>query len=454
MEFTSPGRLAVAAGNALLACRGAVEIADAVVAGETRALAETDAALARIKARDGGVRAWRWLDVDVSRSQARAVDDSPDKGPLAGAGVGLKDIIDTKDWPTENGVDTDKGRRPEEDATAVTRLIEAGAVIMGKTVTTECAFLHPRETVNPHDPERTPGGSSMGSGAAVGGGMVPLALGSQTVGSVLRPASFCGAWAMKPSWGLIPRTGMLQLSHTLDHIGVYGRSARDLALAIDVLSGDDGRDPASQGTMPSCLATGLAARPLKRPRFVFLRDFAWSEIEPSSAELFGNLADCLDAPIVHMPPLYDDVFDVAQDVLARDAAFNLGPRYRTAGELISAALREWIVRGFSIGVERYLTQMDRLQKMRVAFPKVIDEFDAAIAPATPGEAPKDLSNTGNPKFNLLWTSIGVPAVNVPALKGPAGMPVGIQVIGRHGADLETLRAAEWLGHELGAKVAD
>jgi len=444
----------MAASNAAPPCRGAAEIVDAVVAGETRAIDETNAAFARIKARDGRVRAWRWLNTDFSRSLAYAVDDAPVKGPLAGAGVGLKDIIDTKDWPTENGVDTDKGRRPATDATAVTRLIAAGAVILGKTVTTECAFLHPRETVNPHDPERTPGGSSMGSGAAVGGGMVPLALGSQTVGSVLRPASFCGAWAMKPSWGLIPRTGMLQLSHYLDHIGVYGRSARDLALAIDVLSGDDGHDPASQGVAPSRLTAGLGARPLNRPRFIFLRDYAWPEIEPSSAELFGNLAEQLKAPTADMPPLYNDIFDIAQDVLARDAAFNLGQRYRKAGDLISAPLREWVVRGFSVGVERYLTQMNRLQKMRVAFPKVISEFDAVIAPATPGEAPRDLTNTGSPKFNLLWTSIGVPAVNVPALKGPAGMPVGVQVIGRYGADLETLRAAAWLGHELGAEVVD
>jgi Asp-tRNA(Asn)/Glu-tRNA(Gln) amidotransferase A subunit family amidase len=154
-----------------------------------------------------------------------------------------------------------------------------------------------------------------------------------------------------------------------------------------------------------------------------------------------------------MPPLYDDIFDVAQEILARDAAFNLGPRYRAAGELISPGLREWLVRGFAIGTERHLANMERLHRMRAAFPGVIGDFDAAIAPVSTGEAPKDLSNTGNPKFLLLWTSIGVPAISVPAFKGPAGMPVGVQVIGRRGADLETLRAAAWLGRELGAEVA-
>jgi Asp-tRNA(Asn)/Glu-tRNA(Gln) amidotransferase A subunit family amidase len=430
--------------------RSAADIAAAVRSGESTALAETDAALARIDARDGDVRAWRWRDDDAARAAARAVDTAPEKGPLAGVGVGLKDIIDTADLPTENGVATDKGRRPEADATAVTRLKAAGAIVIGKTKTTECAFLFPTDTRNPHDSERTPGGSSSGSGAAVGGGMVPLALGSQTVGSVLRPASFCGAWAMKPSWGLIPRTGMLQLSHILDHIGVFGRSAEDLALIIDVLSGDDGRDPASHGRKPSRLAAGLGGQPTAKPRFVFLRDYAWPEIEPSSADLFADLTARLGAPMVEMPALYDNIFDVAQGLLARDAAFNLGPRYRCAGELISPALREWIVRGLSVGADAYLTNHDALQKMRMAFAAVIGDFDAAIAPVTAGEAPTGLSSTGNPNFCLPWTSLGVPAISVPAFKGPAGMPVGVQVIGRHGADLATLRAAAWLGRELGA----
>ncbi|MBT5037342.1 MAG: amidase [Rhodospirillaceae bacterium] len=437
--------------NNMPACRSAVEIAAGVRAGETTALAETEAALSRIDARED-VRAWRWRNDDVARDAARAVDLAAEKGPLAGAGVGLKDIIDTAGLPTENGVATDKGRQPETDATAVTRLKAAGAVIIGKTKTTECAFLTPTDTCNPHDSERTPGGSSSGSGAAVGGGMVPLALGSQTVGSVLRPASFCGAWAMKPSWGLIPRSGMLQLSHTLDHIGVYGRSAEDLALIVDVLSGDDGRDPASQAQKPSRLSAGLTGQPVAKPRFVFLRDYAWPEIEPSSAELFQGLAERVGAPTIDMPPLYDNVFNVAQDILAREFSYNLGPRYRRASELISPALREWFVRGFSIGSEEYLSHMDALQKMRMGFPAVIGDFDAAIAPVSAGEAPKGLDSTGNPKFLLLWTSIGVPAISVPAFKGPAGLPIGVQVIGRHGADLETLRAAKWLGRELGAEM--
>ena len=436
----------------LIACKSAAEIAAAVAAGDSTAMAETESALARIDATGDAVHAWRWLDADVARANAAAIDATPAKGPLAGAGVGLKDIIDTADMPTENGVDTDKGRQPTQDATAVTRLKAAGAVIIGKTVTTECAFLTPRETLNPHDPERSPGGSSMGSGAAVGGGMVPLALGSQTVGSTLRPASFCGAWAMKPSWGLIPRTGMMALSHILDHVGVYGRSAQDLALTVDALSGDDGHDPASQGQASSRLAAGLSQQPVAKPRFVMLRDFAWPDLEPSSVELFGNLADRLNAPVVDMPSVYDDIFEVAQDVLGRDAAFNLDERFKTASELISPGLREWFVRGYSLSTDTYLARIEALQKMRIAFPSAIGDFDAAIAPVTAGEAPKDLSNTGNPKFLMLWTSIGVPSISVPAFKGPAGMPVGVQVIGRRGADLETLRAALWLGDELGAEM--
>ena len=436
----------------MITCRSAAEIAAAVAGGESTALAETEAVLAQISAREDSVHAWRFLDPDLARAKARAVDAVPLKGPLAGAGVGLKDIIDTADLPTENGADTDKGRQPTQDATAVTRLMAAGAVIIGKTVTTECAFLTPGKTLNPHDPERTPGGSSMGSGAAVGGGMVPLALGSQTVGSVLRPASFCGAWAMKPTWGLLPRTGIMALSHILDHIGVYGRSARDLALIVDALSGDDGRDPASHGAKPSRLAAGLSGKPVAKPRFLMLRDFAWPDLEPSSVELFAELADHLGAPVVDMPPVFDNIFNVAQDILGRDAAYNLGERWRTVSELISPGLREWLVRGYSLSADKYLSRIEAVQRMRMAFPAVIGDFDAAIAPVAAGEAPKDLSNTGNPKFCLSWTTIGVPAISVPALKGPACMPVGVQVIGRRGCDLETLRAAQWLGDELGAEM--
>ena len=436
----------------MIACRSAAEIAAAVAGGESTALAETEAVLAQVAAREESVKAWRFLDPDLARAKARAVDALPLKGPLAGAGVGLKDIIDTADLPTENGAGTDKGRQPTHDATAVKRLMAAGAVIIGKTVTTECAFLTPGETLNPHDPERTPGGSSMGSGAAVGGGMVPLALGSQTVGSVLRPASFCGAWAMKPTWGLVPRTGMMALSHILDHIGVYGRSAHDLALIVDALSGDDGRDPASYGTKPSSLAAGLSGKPATKPRFVMLRDFAWPDLEPSSVDLFTDLADRLGAPVIDMPPIFDNIFDVAQDILGRDAAYNLGERWRTASELISPGLREWLVRGYSLSTDKYLSRIEAVQRMRMAFPAVISGFDAAIAPVTAGEAPRDLRNTGNPKFCLTWTTIGVPAISVPALKGPACMPVGVQVIGRRGGDLETLRAAQWLGDELGAEM--
>ena len=436
----------------MITCRSAAEIAAAVAGGESTALAETEAVLAQISAREDSVHAWRFLDPDLARAKARAVDAVPLKGSLAGAGVGLKDIIDTADLPTENGADSDKGRQPTQDATAVTRLMAAGAVIVGKTVTTECAFLTPGETLNPHDPERTPGGSSMGSGAAVGGGMVPLALGSQTVGSVLRPASFCGAWAMKPTWGLLPRTGMMALSHILDHIGVYGRSARDLALIVDALSGDDGRDPASHGTKPSRLAAGLSGKQVTKPRFVMLRDFSWPDLEPSSVELFTDLADRLGAPVIDMPPVFDNIFDVAQDILGRDAAYNLGERWRTTSELISPGLREWLVRGYSLSTDKYLSRIEAVQRMRMAFPAVIRDFDAAIAPVTAGEAPKNLRNTGNPKFCLSWTTIGVPAISVPALKGPACMPVGVQVIGHRGGDLGTLRAAQWLGDELGAEM--
>ena len=183
-----------------------------------------------------------------------------------------------------------------------------------------------------------------------------------------------------------------------------------------------------------------------------LRDFSWPDLEPSSVELFTDLADRLGAPVIDMPSVFDNIFDVAQDILGRDAAYNLGERWRTASELISPGLREWLVRGYSLSTAKYLSRIEAVQRMRMAFPAVIRDFDAASAPVTAGEAPKNLRNTGNPKFCLSWTTIGVPAISVPALKGPACMPVGVQVIGHRGGDLGTLRAAQWLGDELGAEM--
>jgi len=431
-----------------------IGIASDVKSGERTAESVARDALNRIEKREGDIQAWQYLDTDKAIENATALDREGAKGPMAGVPVGIKDIIDTADMPTENGVATDRGRQPEGDATVVARLRQAGALIIGKTVTTECAYFSPGKSRNPHDPTRTPGGSSSGSGAAVGSGAVPLALGTQTVASVLRPASYCGTWGMKPTYGLIPRTGVLLISRTLDHVGVLAQSPTDMARAIDTLSGDDGVDPASAGVQATRLEAGLEP-PLGKPRLAFLRDQSWSEVDIDAVDLMEEAADKLGAESIAMPEELGGIGDVQRTILAAEMAHFLWPRYAAGGEMMSERLRAQIVAGRSVGADRYLEAIGALEKMRSALPDLLKGFDAAIMPTASGEAPvvepepPSPFPTGNPNMCLLWTALGVPAVTVPVLKGPNGMPIGIQVVGLRGSDIGTLRAAAWIGREYG-----
>jgi Asp-tRNA(Asn)/Glu-tRNA(Gln) amidotransferase A subunit family amidase len=347
-------------------CPSTSEIAAAVRGRSATAEQTVRAALTRVEANEPRVEAWEHLDARLALEAARRLDQNGASGPLAGVPVGVKDIIDTADQPTANGTVTDAGRRPRDDATAVARLRRAGAVILGKTVTTELACGASNKTRNPLDLSRTPGGSSSGSAAAIAAGMVPLALGSQTAGSVIRPGAFCGVWAMKPSYGLIPRTGMLTLSHTLDHVGFFGRSAQDLALGIDAISGDDGRDEAGAGQPPSRLSAALK-EPIGRPRLAFLRSFAWPEMEPACAERFESLAERLGAEPIELGDVFDGAYPVHQTVMFREFSHYLWHYYVRDGGRLSDMLRDRLLRGHGIGADDYFTSLAQLHTMRTRF---------------------------------------------------------------------------------------
>lgn len=430
-------------------CPSAAEIAQAVRAGESSAEAETRAALDRIAPSESQVGAWQHLNPDQAVAAARRVDQAVAKGPLPGVPVAVKDIIDTADMPTENGTAIDAGRQPYRDATVVARLRAAGAVILGKTVTTECAVGRSGKTRNPHDLSRTPGGSSSGSAAAVAAGMVSLALGTQTAGSVIRPAAYCGVWGMKPSFGLVPATGVLRLSHTLDHVGAFAASAEDLALAIDAISGEDGVDEMSTGHTPTRLTAGLRA-PRDKPRLAFLPSPTWRDVEPACRERYEAMAKELDAKTLDMGDEFADVVAVYQTIMLREVAHYVGGRYGENTDRLSPMLRERLVRGQSIDGQTYLQALARLNRMRVAFARVLGDHDAAITPGAAGEAPLGLDSTGSRNLSLIWTSLAGPAVNVPGLSGPTGLPLGVQVVGRIGTDAQTLRGAAWIGAALGA----
>ncbi len=434
------------AGPELPKCPSAAEIAAAVRAGRESAAAACDAALGRIAETESRIQAWHYLDATEAAARAQAIDDTGPHGALAGVPVGIKDIIDTADQPTENGTPLDEGRRPRADATVVRRLRAAGALILGKTVTTELACGAANATRNPHALSRTPGGSSSGSAATVAAGGVPLALGTQTAGSVVRPAAFCGVWGMKPSYGTIPRTGITRLSRTLDHAGLLAGSAQDVALGIDTISGDDGLDQASAGRAPTRLAAALAL-PLGRPRLAFIREPAWEEVGPDAAAALEAAAKACGAEPLTLGAPFDEAGAVHIGIMRREVAHALAPWFERGAADLSQTIRRHIEAGREIDADNYLALLDAADAMRRAFEHAMRPYDAALTPAAPGAAPEGLAFTGSRQQTMLWTMLGVPAVNVPVLTVD-GLPLGLQVVGRFGSDAETLRAAAWCAGRL------
>jgi Asp-tRNA(Asn)/Glu-tRNA(Gln) amidotransferase A subunit family amidase len=437
----------------LAALPAAVAAAD-IAAGRLTAEELAEACLARVDAREEEVRAFVRLDRAHVLAQARRRDEErragAPLGPLHGVPVALKDIIDTADEPTEYGSPLYAGNLPWEDAAIVMRLREAGAVLFGKTVTTEFAFYHPGPTRNPLDPSRTPGGSSSGSAAAVAAQMVPLAVGSQTNGSTIRPAAYCGIVGFKPTHGLIPRSGVLCLSRTLDHVGVFARTIEDAALLAQTLAGFHEDDPDTRPrARPPLRETAVGAWPLA-PRFAFVRQPVWEAAEPVTREAFAELGDVLGSAMVEIE-LGDDyarAIDWHRLIMEAEMAHNLRRAYERGRERLSPVLRETLERGRAHSASHYLQALAGIAPINAAFTQIFQDFNAVITPATPGEAPRGLDSTGNPIFCTLWTYLGVPAITLPLLRAPSGLPLGVQLVGARGDDARLLRAAQWLTETL------
>jgi Asp-tRNA(Asn)/Glu-tRNA(Gln) amidotransferase A subunit family amidase len=412
--------------------------------------------LKRIEDVDAGIQAWAFLDREHAMRQAEAADEhrrhGRATGPLHGVPIGIKDIFDTGDLPTEFGSPLWAGRTPRKDAAAVACLRAAGAVIMGKTVTTEYAYFQPGKTRNPHDPARTPGGSSSGSAAAVAAGMVPGAIGSQTNGSVIRPASFCGVVGFKPTHGLIPRSGALLLSRALDHVGVFARTVGDAALLAETLAGFDPEDPDTRPTARPPLAATAASEPPLPPRFAFVRSPAWTFAEPATAEAFSELVEALGEQVNEVEPgqSFDRAIDMHRTIMDVEMAFNLHRDYEKGGDKLSSRLRQLIERGRTHTAIDYARALAGAAPLNATLDAVFDEYDAILTPAAPGEAPRGLDSTGNPVFCTIWTYLGTPAVTLPLMQGENGMPIGVQLIARRGNDARLLRTASWLAGRLAA----
>ena len=413
--------------------------------------------LARIGEVDREVDAWAFLDRDHAMWQADAADDHRKQGkatgPLHGVPVGIKDIFDTGDMPTEFGSKLWAGRTPRRDAAAVARLRAAGAVILGKTVTTEYAYFNPGKTRNPHNPDHTPGGSSSGSAAAVAALMVPGAIGSQTNGSVIRPAAFCGVVGFKPTHGLIPRSGALLLSRALDHVGVFARSVDDAALLAQTLAGFDEEDPDTRPLARPPLLEAAASEPPLPPRFAFVRTPAWKHAEKATAEAFAELAESLGEHVseIEIGQGFDRAIDMHRTVMEVEMAHNLQRDFEQGGEALSKVLRALIERGRAVPAIEYMRALAGSAPLNAALDGVFDEYDAILTPAAPGPAPRGLDSTGNPVFCSMWTYLGTPAVTLPLLQSESGLPIGVQLVGRRGNDARLLRTANWLFRTLGKR---
>jgi Asp-tRNA(Asn)/Glu-tRNA(Gln) amidotransferase A subunit family amidase len=408
-----------------------------------------EACLARIRAIEPQVQAWQALDESHVLMQARSRDldrrEGRPCGPLHGVPVGLKDIIDTADLPTEDGTVLHAGRTPVSDATVVASLRAAGAVIMGKTVTTELATYTPGKTRNPHNFEHTPGGSSSGSAAAVAAGMVPLAVGTQTNGSVIRPASFCGVYGFKPTHGLVPRHGILKLSRTLDTVGVFARTLDDIALLAEQIIGYDERDPDTRPRARIPFLSVLAEEPPLPPRLAFVKTPIWERADETTREAFAELAGVLGAQCEEhtLPESLRDAWDWLRTIMETEMAFNLELEWERGREQLSAPLRAQLERGREVRAFDYQKAVARITQLNDGFDELFGRFDALLTPAAPGTAPK-LASTGDPSFCTLWSLCGMPACSLPLMTGEDGLPLGVQLVGRRGDDARLLRTARWL----------
>jgi len=417
----------------------AVEAARQIAEGKLTAEALVTAYLDRIAARESVVGAWQHLDREQALAEARHRDAEPPRGPLHGVPIAVKDLIDTCDMPTSYGSPIYRGHRPAADASCVALARAAGAIVLGKTVTTEFATFTPGKTANPRNPAHTPGGSSSGSAAAVADGMAPLAFGTQTAGSVIRPASFCGCVGYKPSFGLIDRAGVKPLADSLDTVGVFARTVDDAAFFAGVLS----ERPALRHL----------AMPVQAPHFGLYRTPMWDEAEPATVAAIDIARAALEhagarVEELAIAPVHREL-TAAQDKimgfeLSRALAYE---RIRHSAEL-SPRLAQLLDAGMAIGAEEYDAARTRTEAARASLVGFFAGYDAILVPAAPGEAPEGLDYTGNPVFNRMWTLLGVPCVTVPVGWGADGLPTGVQLVGRMQDDARLMACAAFLESAL------
>ena len=416
----------------------ATEAARRLESGEATSEALVHACLERIGQRDETVRAWAFLDRARALVEARALDRMPRRSRLHGVPFGIKDIIDTAELPTEYNSPIYRGHRPRADAACVTLLKQAGCLILGKTVTTEFANNHPSQTRNPHDPAHTPGGSSSGSAAAVADFMDPAALGTQTGGSVIRPAAYCGAYAVKPSFGSIIRAGTKFVAESLDTIGIFSRACTDLALALQVLSG---KEPVSGESLGDKPRVGLC----RTPRWSLADAATQANLEAAAQRLERAGARVRD---FELPPGGADLFDRHRVIMGYETARSLAWEYATHRGEISRTLLPRLEEGWKVTRAQYDEMREHARRCRRALAESMREVDFLLTPSAPSEAPASLDSTGDPVFNRAWTLLGVPCVTLPFGRGPHGLPLAVQLVGAFDADMALIAWGQWMARAI------
>jgi len=431
----------------------AKQLIEKLKSGELSSVDLCKAYIDRIKKFEKDVHAWAHFDEKILLEKAEESDNHRKSGKplglLHGIPVALKDIIGTIDMPTECGTVLRKGISAFQDAEIVDLLKSEGAIIMGKTNTTELAYFSPSKTRNPHDYSRTPGGSSSGSAAVVASYMAPLSIGSQTNGSVIRPASYCGVVGYKPSFGLISRNGVLKTSDNLDHVGVFGKSVEDVALLSKVLIKKDSYDKSTIHFSTETMMEEYNKGPLYDPKFIFYKTESWKKIDKKSRDAFEFFIKSFkkNIEVFDTPSYFKDIKKYHQIIHETDMANNFQDYYKKSKNKLSKEMQSAISRGIKYSAKDYAEARDFINRSYESYSEVFEDYHGVISPSTTGVADKGLKNTGSPEFCTVWSFMGTPSISLPLLEGENNLPLGVQLVGNKYDDLRFIGVANWLEKE-------
>ena len=407
----------------------------------------------RINKFEKDVKAWVHFDKKVLLEKATEADDhrrsGKPVGSLHGVPIAVKDIIGTVDMPTECGTVIRKGKSYSQNAEIIDLLHASGAIVMGKTATSELAYLGPPATTNPHDKSRTPGGSSSGSAASVASFMAPASIGSQTGGSVIRPASYCGVVGYKPSYGLISRNGVLRTSYSLDQIGMFGRRVEDVAMLAKVLMKKDKYDSATIHYSTENILSETKKGPIFEPKFIFYKTDHWKIIDKKSRESFEYFIKSFkkNIEIFDTPSYFKDIHKYHQIIHETDLANNFSLYFKKFKKKLSKYMQDAISNGNNYSAKEYAEAVDFIKRSYESYEEVFEDYHGVLSPSSPGVAPKGLKSTGTAEFNKVWSYLGTPCISLPLLEGENNLPLGVQLIGNKYDDHRFLGVANWLEKE-------